>query len=77
MKGEHPLYNGKNGTPLVKLDSGKTGRFYQIDSGNTASIFRKGSEFNNKIMVKGIAWDVCLKVGILQKIRNQGKIKLG
>ncbi|MFO0004326.1 MAG: hypothetical protein ACK559_24660, partial [bacterium] len=58
VKGDHPLYNGKNGTPLVKLDSGKTSRFYEISPETTASIFRSSLDFNQSTMVIGIASEV-------------------
>ena len=33
FNGEHPLYNGKNGTPLVKMDGNNdTTNFYFFDS---------------------------------------------
>ena len=31
FNGEHPLYNGKNGTPLVKMDGSKGTKNFVID----------------------------------------------
>lgn len=38
MSGQHPLYNGKNATPLVKLDAGKNARTYLIAADNQATL---------------------------------------
>lgn len=31
FSGDHPLYNGKNGTPLVKLDGSKSCKNFVIE----------------------------------------------
>jgi hypothetical protein len=59
VNGEHPLYNGKNGTPLQKLDTGKVGRYYQIKPENSANIYRFGGKYNQAAMTKGGITKVC------------------
>lgn len=42
FNGEHPFYNGKNGTPLVKFDGSKNCKNFRLTNKNTCVLYRFG-----------------------------------
>jgi len=52
--GEHPCYNGRNSTPLVKFDGSKNCKDYRIkENSQRATNYRAGENINETIMVTG------------------------
>ena len=52
--GEHPCFNGRNGTPLVKLDGSKNSKDFRIrDHSQRATMYRKGDAINETIQING------------------------
>jgi len=52
--GEHPCFNGRNSTPLVKFDGTKGSKDYRIrEHAQRATIYRSGEGINETIMVTG------------------------
>jgi hypothetical protein len=52
--GEHPCFNGRNSTPLVKFDGTKASKDYRIrEHAQQATIYRSGEGINETIMVTG------------------------
>ena len=53
FNGDHPFYNGKNGTQMMKMDNGKGGKNYIIKSENMAVGHFMADEFGQaKLVVK-------------------------
>jgi len=44
FNGEHPLYNGKNGTPSVKWDGSKGNKNFVIEESNQNIVYVLGDE---------------------------------
>lgn len=42
--GEHPLFNGKNGTPLIKFDGSKGCKNFVVDDGHMAVVYEYGEK---------------------------------
>jgi len=52
--GEHPCFNGRNNTPLVKLDGGKNTKDMRISNACQKAVFyRFGDGINESIMITG------------------------
>lgn len=52
--GEHPCFNGRNSTPIVKFDGSKNAKDYRFkDPEQRATMYRTGEELNETIMVTG------------------------
>lgn len=52
--GEHPCYNGRNSTPLVKFDGSKNCKDYRIkEPAQRGTMYRAGENINETIMVTG------------------------
>ncbi len=52
--GEHPCFNGRNSTPVVKFDGTKASKDYRIkEHCQRATIYRAGEGINETIMVTG------------------------
>jgi hypothetical protein len=52
--GEHPCFNGRNGTPIVKFDGGKNAKDYRFkEPAQQATMYRAGEGLNETIMVTG------------------------
>lgn len=52
--GEHPCFNGRNSTPIVKFDGSKNSKDYRIkEPCQRASFYRGGEGINETIMVTG------------------------
>lgn len=52
--GEHPCFNGRNNTPLVKFDGNKNSKDMRIkDPHQRATFYRPGDNINESIMVTG------------------------
>lgn len=52
--GEHPCFNGRNGTPLVKFDGSKNQKDFRIrDPSQRATIYRTGDAISETIQVCG------------------------
>ena len=42
--GEHPLFNGKNGTPLIKFDGSKGCKNFVVDDGHMVVVYEYGEK---------------------------------
>jgi hypothetical protein len=62
VSGEHPLYNGKNGTPFLKLVPEDDPNYFKIDCGNLGRVYRTGHEFDQSVLIKGEIFEVGLSV---------------
>lgn len=52
--GDHPCFNGRNGTPLVKMDGSKNQKDYRIrDPAQKVHIYRTGDGINEVIQING------------------------
>ena len=52
--GEHPCFNGRNNTPLVKLDGQKNSKDMRIrDPCQRGAFYRPGENINESILVTG------------------------
>ena len=52
--GEHPCFNGRNNTPLVKLDGSKNTKDMRIKNpSQKATFYRFGDGINESVMVTG------------------------
>ena len=52
--GEHPCFNGRNGTPLVKLDGGKNSKDMRISQPEQrGTLYRAGDQINETFLVTG------------------------
>ena len=52
--GDHPCFNGRNGSPLVKFDGSKNSKNFLIrDPAQTATMYRTGDGINETIQVNG------------------------
>ena len=52
--GEHPCYNGRNSTPIVKFDGSKNSKDYRIkEPSQKATVYRAGEGINETILVTG------------------------
>ena len=53
-QGEHPCFNGRNNTPLVKMDGSKNSKDMQIrDENQRGTMYRNGDQLSDNIMVTG------------------------
>lgn len=51
--GEHPMYNGRNNTPLARFDGSKNSKSYVVNSAQQGIIYRMGQGIGNMVMVAG------------------------
>lgn len=53
-QGEHPCFNGRNNTPLVKMDGSKNSKDMQIrDENQRGTFYRNGDQLGDNVMVTG------------------------
>ena len=50
FKGEHPLYNGKNGTTLVNFSSGKNSRSFDCPAENLGTFYRISKDYDGTML---------------------------
>ena len=54
-RGEHPCFNGRNNTPLVKLDGNKNSKDFRFQSPETqqCAMYRLGESINETVLIQG------------------------
>ena len=68
--GEHPCFNGRNNTPLVKLDGQKNSKDMRIKNPHQKAVFyRFGENINESVMVTG-AHERCESMHTLNQIEE-------
>ncbi len=51
VNGKHPLYNGENGTSLIKFDTGKNPRNFNIIDNNLGTYYRQSELYNETTLL--------------------------
>lgn len=55
VSGQHPFFDGRNGTPHVQFDEGFSPRSFILKKENTFKIYRTGLGFDQVSLFKGIS----------------------
>lgn len=78
FNGQHPLYNGLNGTPLIKFNDKNSRMIFEATSNNCARIYRHSVDYDGIVMATGDYFQAQMKLENVKALLdyNQGKYEL-